>query len=240
MGSVSSTLGTWLAGSAAALVLGMSVHASAPATMNDAVLREEQSYFVSSSAAPVSVQLPAPRAAVRFCRDNPEECAPVTPTRVRLDAAAMSALWHVNTLVNASIQPRAEVAGQDAWLLGQREGDCDDYAVQKRHELRRLGFPASALLLAAGYLPDGEAHLVLVVATDQGDYVLDNLGHEILPWDLVPLRWISRQSAHDPRHWQAMMRKPVQPVTRLVTATTQVSIARAYDTASVQGPVFLP
>jgi len=46
--------------------------------------------------------------------------------------------------------------------LGERYGDCNNYALEKRRELIALGWPRAALLLAAAVTETGEGHLVLV------------------------------------------------------------------------------
>ncbi len=43
-----------------------------------------------------------------------------------------------------------------------RRGNCHDYAVTKRHELIRQGWPAASLRLAVAYTPSGIGHLVVV------------------------------------------------------------------------------
>jgi predicted transglutaminase-like cysteine proteinase len=54
--------------------------------------------------------------------------------------------------------------------------------------------PRAALRIAVARLADGEAHAVLTVATDRGDYVLDNRSPAILPWAKTGLTWIARQT----------------------------------------------
>ncbi|WP_424578784.1 transglutaminase-like cysteine peptidase [Bradyrhizobium sp. USDA 241] len=47
--------------------------------------------------------------------------------------------------------------------------------MSKRHELLRRGWPARVLLLSEVVMRSGEHHLVLLVRTSSGDFVLDNL-----------------------------------------------------------------
>ena len=42
---------------------------------------------------------------------------------------------------------------------------------------------------------------MLLVRTDKGDYVLDNLTPLIKPWKSVPYTWIKWQSRNDPNVW---------------------------------------
>lgn len=114
-----------------------------------------------------------------FCTRYPQDCAS-TPER-SLSSVEVSMRWReltvVQAWVNAAISPRNVRPGQfDAWLLFPPEGNCNDYAVTKRHLLLDAGWPASALLLAEVQLvATGEHHLVLVVRSGTGDWVLDNL-----------------------------------------------------------------
>nr|WP_249804494.1 MULTISPECIES: transglutaminase-like cysteine peptidase [unclassified Bradyrhizobium] len=50
------------------------------------------------------------------------------------------------------------------------------------------GWPARALLFSEGVVISGEHHLVLLVRTQSGDLVLDNLTPK--PWSRVPYHWI--------------------------------------------------
>jgi predicted transglutaminase-like cysteine proteinase len=61
-------------------------------------------------------------------------------------------------------------------------GDCNDYAVTKRHELLKSGLPSSALRLSVTKTATGIGHLVLVVVTTKGDLVMDSLADAIQSW----------------------------------------------------------
>jgi predicted transglutaminase-like cysteine proteinase len=109
----------------------------------------------------------------------------------------------VNAYVNRMIVPERQdssVLGE-VWLIAPARGDCNDYAVTKRHQLIELGWPSSALLLAEVITSWGEHHLVLVVRTRNGDFVLDNLAPAIHSWTATPYRWVKMQSSKDPKLW---------------------------------------
>jgi predicted transglutaminase-like cysteine proteinase len=160
-----------------------------------------------------------PMAHTRFCLQNPRDCrvarrifraGPVTLTasrRAELDA--------VNTRVNREIRPERNVGGVAAerWTLAPATGDCNDYAVTKRHELLARGWPARALLLAEVVVPSGEHHLVLVIRTTSGDLVADNLNAQIRPWTAPRYRWVRAQSPRHPMFWSM-----VSPSSRDVAA----------------------
>ena len=69
---------------------------------------------------------------------------------------------------------------------------------------------------------DGERHAVLTVSTDQGDYVLDNLDGEVLPWKQTDYVWVERQAANSPSKWVTMTPAPDGP--KLAAAPTAPTI----------------
>jgi predicted transglutaminase-like cysteine proteinase len=113
-------------------------------------------------------------------------------------------LRRVNRSVNDSIIPVLKSSGPSlagGWTIAPDMGDCNDYAVTKRHELLARGLPSKALRLSVVKTASGIGHLVLVVVTTRGDIVLDNLTQAIRPWQSTDYRWLKIQSATDPRYW---------------------------------------
>ena len=116
----------------------------------------------------------------------------------------------VNQQVNRNIRAVSDAAhyGQtDYWALqsGQNQsGDCEDYAMTKRHQLIEAGIPADTLTFAIVRTSWGELHAVLVLATDEGDMVLDNLTPWIVRWDKTSYRWIERQMPGQPLEWRSI------------------------------------
>jgi predicted transglutaminase-like cysteine proteinase len=144
----------------------------------------------------------APFSFVQFCLDYPQECPKAAgPARVQLSNRGLAELANVNRLVNASIRPQPDGAAIPVWRLDVDAGDCNAYAVQKRHELIQRGWPAASLALAVVKTRRGEGHLVLTVRTDQGDLVLDNLRPNIVSWRRTGYAWIMRQSERNPQYW---------------------------------------
>src|SRR5438132_12705384 len=90
---------------------------------------------------------------------------------------------------------------EDRWTIAPEIGDCNDYAVTKRHELLESGLPSRALRLSVVKTASGVGHLVLIVATTKGDVVLDNLTETIRPWLSTDYHWLKIQSATDARFW---------------------------------------
>lgn len=144
----------------------------------------------------------APFSFVKFCLDYPSDCPELAgPRRVRLTGGRMAELSNVNRAVNQSIRPKPDTSTLRYWRLDVDAGDCNSFAVQKRHELIRRGWPASALALTVVKTARGEGHLVVTVRTDQGDLVLDNLRSNIVPWQKAGYEWIMRQSERNPQFW---------------------------------------
>ncbi len=130
----------------------------------------------------------------------------------RLDEALMHVLDTVNQSVNSRIKPGedAEVFGQaDYWALplsrglGTR-GNCKHYALEKRKALAERGVPTSALSLAIVRTREGATHAVLLVATDRGEFVLDNLSPWVAPWRQTGYVWLERQTPGDPLQWRTL------------------------------------
>ncbi len=83
-------------------------------------------------------------------------------------------------------------------------GDCEDYALTKRQALMAAGFAEPALRIALVMTARGERHAVLTIATDRGDYVLDNLTGAILNWDKTDYEWLARQDPNQAWGWVAL------------------------------------
>ncbi|WP_245287788.1 transglutaminase-like cysteine peptidase [Bradyrhizobium sp. URHA0013] len=148
----------------------------------------------------------APLQFVKFCMNYPTECEARSgeePTLSRVEALA--ALEEVNSRVNRSIAPtvKSNEPLVARWTIGPAAGDCNDYAVTKRHELLAMGWPSSALRLAVVFAPEG-GHLVLVARVKDGDYVLDNLSQTVRPWNETSYAWVSIESTVNPKFWVAV------------------------------------
>jgi predicted transglutaminase-like cysteine proteinase len=157
----------------------------------------------------IQLEAPAlpPFAHTRFCLQYPADCEvrgiAFRGGGLRLTLPRWVELIDVNREVNRAIAPEPNFEGLAAerWLLHPRKGDCNDYAVTKRHELIKRGWPSRALLLAEVVTTWGEHHLVLVVRTKEGDYVADSLHPQVRRWAETPYRWMRVQSPQNPMFW---------------------------------------
>src|SRR5262249_20204811 len=136
-----------------------------------------------------------------FCLHNPEPCRPSPPQRLYVTAELRHELAQVNVKVNGSIVPFSDYSAVREWRDHTNIGDCKDYALTKRSQLTDRGYPASALVLATAWLPNGEHHAVLVVLTNQGDLVLDNLRSAPVGYQHLPYRWDAIMSPENPQFW---------------------------------------
>jgi predicted transglutaminase-like cysteine proteinase len=145
---------------------------------------------------------------VEFCTRNHEECLPTRPAaKLVLTEKRWKNLNEVNVSVNSKIEPKTdeEVYGvPERWTFPIKAGDCEDYALLKKRYLGNLGFKAGVLPLAVVLNEAGEAHAVLMVLTNRGDFVLDNRRNEILRWDQTRYHLLQRQSVEDPMTWIAL------------------------------------
>jgi predicted transglutaminase-like cysteine proteinase len=152
----------------------------------------------------------APMAFTLFCLKYASDCKPqrllLKEDRIELSEMRWSELEKINRTVNLSIHPERNEDGLagEKWLLRPVRGDCNDYAVTKRHQLIAKGWPARTVLLSEVVTVSGEHHLVTIVRTNRGDLVLDNLTDRIMPWSRTPYRWVRIQTPKNPNYWASI------------------------------------
>ncbi|WP_443750143.1 transglutaminase-like cysteine peptidase [Asticcacaulis solisilvae] len=154
---------------------------------------------------PASPQAEAPVAAPA------DDTAPIYP-RVDLTPSQYQVLTRINSLVNRVIRPTTDMAYyhvEDYWvapgLADGVAGDCEDYALEKWTLLRQQGFPAAAMSLALVSVPDDKRHVILIVTTTDGDYILDNLSTWVKPWTQTYYSWMTRQGPDDDLKWFSLL-----------------------------------
>jgi predicted transglutaminase-like cysteine proteinase len=144
----------------------------------------------------------APAAFYDFCARNPAECSASGPFvgAITLTPERKAQLQAVNRKVNSTIRELPEAV--DVWSIPTTEGDCEDFAILKRHMLIKMGWPSSVLLLTVVRRPNNDGHAVLTVVTDKGDLILGLPSAEIVTPQTSRLRFFTRQSQRDPRAWE--------------------------------------
>lgn len=104
---------------------------------------------------------------------------------------ALPLAQEINAQVNADMRYKADIAlyGIDEfWTVAEHEGDCEDYALTKRQMLTERGY-GDACRLATCWVENGTYHAVLIVTTDDGDYVLDNRHPFPMMRQDLPYKW---------------------------------------------------
>ncbi len=162
-----------------------------------------------------------------YCRDYVYMCAVERTGKavVALTEESRRVIEDVNNEVNARIHylPDIDHWGSDirryVYSNGDTDkwdhaedgyGDCEDFALLKQKLLIEKGFPRSAVLLTRveGEQPDatGIGHLILMVRTDQGDFLLDDatMKRPLFRWWESSYRFLSRQSEEHPNVWVAL------------------------------------
>lgn len=146
-----------------------------------------------------------PPAFREFCAREPGLCSTSGATKVvKLTPRRLAELKAVNFAVNRRIQEQSDLAStgkKDDWRLPKNVGDCEDFAILKKRELMRKGWPASALLLTVATW-GSTGHVVLTARTDKGDFVLDNLTSSVKDWSNTPYRYFARQSQTSQGKWE--------------------------------------
>lgn len=145
-----------------------------------------------------------PAAFNAFCARERSICSTKgTRKVVELTKARKAELSKVNLSVNSQVAERSDyetTGNADDWRVPRDKGDCEDFAILKKRELMRRGWPSSALLLTVA-ISGGEGHTVLTVRTKDGDLILDNRTSSIKDWSRTPYNYFARQSQSNGKNW---------------------------------------
>jgi predicted transglutaminase-like cysteine proteinase len=145
----------------------------------------------------------------QFCRNEPSECRQAAAKQgpIPLTRKLWAAMVDVNNAVNTMVTPETDMyiwGKEEVWSYPDRVGDCEDYVLEKRRALMRLGVPEGSLLITVVRQPSGDGHAVLTVHTSNGDYILDNLEPRILAWTDTEYTFLKRQSDRNSGAWVAI------------------------------------
>lgn len=147
----------------------------------------------------------APPAFYTFCTDRPDLCASTgSVIKMELTDARGAELNEVNLMVNRRIREVSDMDNygvEDLWTVPGNSGDCEDFAILKKKELMRRGWPASTLLLTVVTV-GGQGHVVLTARTDRGDFILDNRTNALRDWTEVRYNFFARQSQGAHGMWE--------------------------------------
>jgi predicted transglutaminase-like cysteine proteinase len=108
----------------------------------------------------------------------------------------LALLTEVNVEVNRTVRYIGEADGRNDWKVAESEGDCEDFALRKRRDLVRHGFPP--LDLSVLTVP---GHAMLLARTRDGAFVLDNRTDRIVAWDGTGREYLPLGSMWLPRDY---------------------------------------
>ena len=154
-----------------------------------------------------------PMGYVDFCGRGEEECkfANGKTETLPLSTEAWDQIQQVNRYVNAHIRAATDIAlygVPDYWTYPVDAGDCEDYVLLKKRDLGQIGINADQLLITVVLDENNEGHAVLTIATDKGDYILDNRRNEVLRWDQTGYTYLKRQSQQQSNQWVSLQKTP--------------------------------
>jgi predicted transglutaminase-like cysteine proteinase len=162
----------------------------------------------SETPASVSPQGPSPEPLI-------EPTAPGGRPETATAPISWALLNQVNGAVNRAITSQTDLKTYgltEYWATpledGRTAGDCEDYVLEKQRALIASGAPRESLSIAVVTTGWGEAHAVLLVATSQGEFVLDNLTSKIAPWSQAPYHWNMRQLPGQSFQWIMVDNRP--------------------------------
>ena len=142
-----------------------------------------------------------------YCKQNRADCGYKTNNTnpVKLTRARWAEMVEANTHANSVVKPVTDkqyYGVEELWVLPKTHGDCEDFALLKRKQLMRQGWPASSLLVTVVRQNNGDGHAVLTVRTDRADYILDNLDGKIHQWNKTEYTYLKRVSAKHSGRWE--------------------------------------
>ena len=161
----------------------------------------------ATSSMAVGRQTSQPIGHYEFCKANPAECTvrPRDRGALVLTDQLWTAIEDINRSVNNAVAPMSDrdIYGLDeVWAYPEDGvGDCEDYALEKRRQLNRVGISLSNLLITVVRKQDGEGHAVLTVRTTRGDFILDNLSDKVKPWHHTGYKYLKRQASNHTGRW---------------------------------------
>ncbi|WP_108837872.1 transglutaminase-like cysteine peptidase [Tateyamaria sp. Alg231-49] len=156
----------------------------------------------------VKLAMNAPTGAKGICNKYDWVCSSsranksVTQSDLRL-------IGNINRKVNRQIRDvadKVQYRREDYWTLPTSGGgDCEDFALLKKLELVRAGIAPQRLLLATVLDHKRRSHAVLVLRTDKGDFILDNLSDQIKLWRKTNYTFLRMQNPDQPEKWVGLV-----------------------------------
>lgn len=157
---------------------------------------------------PVKMGIAPPTGAQNLCAKYSWACTTARHKK-SLTSSDSQLIEGINRRVNnqtREITDQSQYQQADVWSLPtSRGGDCEDFALLKKMELVRAGISPERLLLATVLDRSRNSHAVLVLRTDTGDYVLDNLTNRIKTWQSTRYTFLRMQNPSAPKSWVGVL-----------------------------------
>ena len=157
---------------------------------------------------PVKMEIAAPSGAQNLCEKYSWACTN-SRHKKRITSSDSQLIDSINRRVNGQtreITDQSQYQKADVWSLPtSRGGDCEDFALLKKMELVRAGISPERLLLATVLDRSRNSHAVLVLRTDTGDFVLDNLTNKIRSWQSTRYTFLRMQNPRAPKSWVGVL-----------------------------------
>lgn len=146
-------------------------------------------------------RISAPTGARSICATYRWACASSSSARTP-DLHTVSVVSRNVNRATREVSDEAQYRQDDLWTLPTRRGgDCEDFALLKKKQLIGMGYDPDRLLLTTVLDRKGRSHAVLVVRTDEGDFVLDNLTDKIRRWNSTGYTFLRMQDPAAPHRW---------------------------------------
>lgn len=141
-----------------------------------------------------------------FCNKNPEECMEAGRRTILKWNDVKEDIIEGNEFVNAHIIAEEEEGLADEWKINLEAfsyGDCEDYVLTKIYAFRMYAnIPQSAMRIGVAKITNEVYHAVLILRTDEGDAILDNLTDEIIFVKDSDYNFVYINDENDPMIWR--------------------------------------
>ncbi|MFY0690789.1 MAG: transglutaminase-like cysteine peptidase [Paracoccaceae bacterium] len=152
----------------------------------------------------------APLGAGNICQKYEWACATSKRGSKALTDHQLKVAQRINRAVNrrvTQITDQSQYREEEVWALPTRRGgDCEDFVLLKKRLLMSSGIAPERLLIATALDRRRNSHAVLILRTDEGDYVLDNLNNRMLHWKETGYIFLRLQNSDAPHSWSGVLK----------------------------------
>jgi len=155
----------------------------------------------------------APFGFKNVCGQYPWACSSRASGKITGDAEILAIARKVNSSVNRKIRQvsdQAQFGVKERWTLPTSgKGDCEDIVLMKLKKLIDAGVAPKRLFMAQVLPRRFEQHVVLIVRTKKGDYVLDSLTSRVKTWRQTGYTFLKMQNPGNARKWDVVLLGPM-------------------------------